>query len=473
MKKTKLTDEEQIKKALRVPMISAISIVAKYIGIDLHIQENNSGGVNMFDRETKKMIVQIYENTEHKAKDGIRYHFIYNDEEIAKFVDLLYIARYFTNRIGGKNLTLSDVVNLLIDNYRLEDSTFDDEINADKVSSADSEDDCPVYSLSEFLDLKIDPPGYLVNSLVPDIGVTMLHGAPGVGKSYLYNYFIQCMLRRKPVFGVYGTKPVNIIVINNDDAKQTVHDRVKSILSREDEGLYVWKKRFTLDKDAVTLAKQIRKYNIGLVIIDTLRQIHSGDENSSLAMSQAMALIKSITEPCNCAAIVVHHDSKDQRRNDLNAASGSIVTVGDTICTIHLKRRGNDSILLSQGRNKIAGYFAPIKLRFARGEENSDLFTIIDGPSSKSSPEQVSQIIQEFYQSNPNPGLKKDDAVKQLAEQSGESQNSLDKEFKKLIEEGFLTFDKGASRNTKFYYLAESQQTDQQPQSPTSLTSAS
>jgi len=459
MTKTKSTEENQIKKALRIPMINAIDIVTKYIGIDLHLQENNSGGINMFDRKTEKRVGQIYENIDHKSKDDIKYYFIYNDEEIATSVNLLYITRYFTNRVGNKNLSLSDVVNLLIDNYRLEDSTFDDKV--DNANSDDSPDACPVYSLSEFLDLKIKPPGYLVDSLVPDVGVTMLHGAPGVGKSYLYNYMIQCILKRKPVFGLYNTKPVNVIVINNDDTKQTVRDRIGSILSREDEGLYIWKNKFNIDRDAVKLAEQIKQNKVGLVIIDTLRQIHNGDENNSLAMSEVMTTIKLVTEPFNCAVIVVHHDSKDPRRNNINAASGSIVCVGDTICTIHLKRKGNDSVILSQGRNKIAGHFAPIILRFARGEENSDLFTIIGKASSKSSPEQIRQIIQDYYQGNPNPGLKKDDVIKQIAEQSGESQNSLDKEFKKLIGEGFLTFDKGASRNTKAYYLAERQQIDQ------------
>ena len=454
----KISEALTIKRARTIPLKNAIIIASEYVGISLYYDFNDSGKTDIYDEDTNELVGFITENEK---------YCIIDDPEIKAGGDQISSAKYYLNHKGGQNLSNFDIARFLVGKYALESEEFRSNIN-DLVDS----DVILTLSLAQFLETNFETPGYLVDSLMPDQGITMIHGAPGSYKTFFYIYIISCILNGTPVLGQYKTKPVNVLIINTDDAKAVLRDRLKAIMPKQrKKNLQVWCTDFKIESHGDELREYIKKHDIGLVVFDTLRQMHDGDENDSLAVSKVMNTIKSAIEPNNCAAIVVHHDAKDQHRNDINAASGSIVAVGDCICTIHLKRRGSDTLQLSQGKNKIGGYFSSTILRFALDEENGNVFSVINQLPSSTSPEQISQLIEEFYQANPNPNLKKDEVVKQLAEKTGLSKSKLEKEFDKLATSGFITFEHGA-HGVKNYHLAESSQETGSPSAPIDITAA-
>jgi RecA-family ATPase len=64
-----------------------------------------------------------------------------------------------------------------------------------------------------------------------------------------------------------------------------------------------------------------------LVVIDSLREAHTGDENTSKDMAPIMRQIRALTQPTGAAVIVVHHTVKNADVSDLYRARGSSAIV--------------------------------------------------------------------------------------------------------------------------------------------------
>lgn len=205
----------------------------------------------------------------------------------------------------------------------------------------------------ETLDLaQIDalpPPSWLVDSLIPESGLTFIYGKPGKGKSFIS---LDLALRVAHGFDWHGKecRQGGVLYIAGE-GKGGYRNRVHGWHMRH--GLVADCAPFRLLPRAVNfmvaddVAKLVRtvKAAVGhakLVVIDTVsRALPGAEENASKEMGLFVAACDAIKEACDVAVIGVHHSGKDEDRG--MRGSSSLEGAGD--CVLHLKR-GDDSKLV-------------------------------------------------------------------------------------------------------------------------------
>lgn len=111
------------------------------------------------------------------------------------------------------------------------------------------------------------------------------------------------------------------------------------------------------------LLEQVSKLKPAVIIMDVVRRLYAGDENSSDIAAQVIASVNEIIQEGNSSAILVHHTNKTNEisknmgieKDPINAVRGSSVLAGsmDTICAFN----DNGTELAYQGRD--------INLRYA------------------------------------------------------------------------------------------------------------
>ncbi|WP_423842160.1 AAA family ATPase [Aeromonas veronii] len=65
-----------------------------------------------------------------------------------------------------------------------------------------------------------------------------------------------------------------------------------------------------------------------LLIIDTLRQIHTEDENDSTGMARVLNRLQTLAARTGCAVIFLHHTSKQGERDGSRSAGGISWLIG-------------------------------------------------------------------------------------------------------------------------------------------------
>lgn len=434
----------EIQSALMLPITEVIKYAGGKAGYKINFKENGNG--------TK----QIVENGE------ITSGFISENGEYCKSMsgkkrngNQITVAEYYLNKIAGNNYNRQQIAELLI-------SEVNQSSNHNEIIPTPVE----VIELSNFLKMDIEQPGYLIEDLLPDIGLSMISGNPGVYKTWLYLYFVYCIVNDKLVFGKHEVKPVNTLLINLDDLLCVTHNRLK-VLGFKSGGkgsVYVWRHNefiITGNKGLWYLNKlseHITKHKVKLVVIDTLRLIHDKDENVSDNMRAVMVELKKISNKHNTAILLVHHDRKsDNRGGNIASVSGSVAITANLISSLHVKAvgAGTGVIRIERGKGKLSKAFKPITVKFQDEQNGENIFKVIE-TQPKLDLDSVKVKIKQFYDDSPAPGLTKDDVVKKISSETEVSKHSVKTAFEDLVENKYLKLDDKKQQYNKKIYIKNS-----------------
>lgn len=171
---------------------------------------------------------------------------------------------------------------------------------------------------------------YLVKGWIPFGMLTMILAPPGFGKSAfcLYALVRTVVTGDLPWFsGMRGpVKPGYVLWCDTEGTAAITVQRIK------DWGLPPERIKVPYEDDpllSVNLACEahleqieavVNRYRIKLVVIDSLRGAHGGDENSS-KVADVLQKLAAIAERTNTAIIIVHHTRKMQFDEELSADS--------------------------------------------------------------------------------------------------------------------------------------------------------
>lgn len=181
---------------------------------------------------------------------------------------------------------------------------------------------------------RIDGIKFLVKGWVPYGMVTLVVAAPGVGKSY----FVLWALVRPIVVGGLNwftgqkapSEPGYVMWCDTEGSNGINVDRIikcgipadKILLPFADDPL---KQVDLCDPEHIkSIVRRITKYQIKLVVVDSLRGAHAGDENSS-RMDQVLKQLVGIAERTRTAVVVIHHLNKtpEDVEPNINNSRGS------------------------------------------------------------------------------------------------------------------------------------------------------
>ena len=189
-----------------------------------------------------------------------------------------------------------------------------------------------------------------MKSWVPYAMLTMVMGPPGTGKSaFALSIAGSVMLGRKFVNGTPGLRqPSNVIWCDTEATNAITYERLRQwgipperlLLPKDD--VY---SAFSIETDIDSLRELILRTKAPLVVIDSLRSAHGGDENSSGAVAKACQPLANLAQEVGCAVVVVHHTKKlgDGQPVSMDSARGSNVSAALSRSVIALSRPDRDS----------------------------------------------------------------------------------------------------------------------------------
>jgi hypothetical protein len=251
-----------------------------------------------------------------------------------------------------------------------------------------------IYS-DALLDAKVGSKVWLVEGLMPEVGITLIQGNPGAGKSWLTLELMRCLgvgerfLGRatKRAEGVAllfdapledyrgqwvklcrGRSRPNLKFVRDSDLDLSNPESVKGFidwcesLRREQPAIgkmqaleyYFNDGRF----DSALWAEHkaaTRETGVDFVVLDSLSNMHSANENHKETMGPVMDALRLISTKLACAVIISHHLSKptEGRRSNLVASRGSTVIPAKSDMVLHVGRNKSGSRHL--GEEKVRG----------------------------------------------------------------------------------------------------------------------
>jgi RecA-family ATPase len=194
-------------------------------------------------------------------------------------------------------------------------------------------------------------PKMLVEDMIPAGAITLIIGEPGAKKSWLAYALAIATAQGGDWLGVpvttHGPKP-NVLILNYDNPTPECGRRMMRLGMQAHDPIWF----HSVDLDPLRMPASIAELNAivqhvqpSLVVVDSFRQCHTEDENSSQSMAIVMGHIKGFYAQ-GSSVVVVHHAGKS---NGLGGAegvgkargSGEIAASAD--CIIEAKRmKGED-----------------------------------------------------------------------------------------------------------------------------------
>ncbi len=183
------------------------------------------------------------------------------------------------------------------------------------------------------LDVKVD---WTVDKLIPERSLTLLHGPGGLGKTWLALGIAKAVSGGSPFLGL-PTKRRPVHYVDLENPLPMLVDRVRQLDIRD---VRFWHLSAAvrppkLDGADWALYKSLPAGS--LLIFDTARASHDGDENDSQDVALVMNRLKEIREAGH-DILLLHHTGKASER--LYKGSTAWIDLADHVLAFHKVRRG-------------------------------------------------------------------------------------------------------------------------------------
>lgn len=216
------------------------------------------------------------------------------------------------------------------------------------------------YTGHDYLALPRDPQPWIVRDLIPVGGAVNIYGQPKTGKSFAALGLAHAISTGQPYwldpkFEVVKSGRVAYLQIDTprgawakrlDTMREHDYDIGKIAFADTITAPYPF--NILIPDQQEWLKEQIKQLNPIAVFVDTLREVHGGDENDSTVMKNVISLLVACCAPA--ALVLLSHSRKANQMNGddmMNDARGSSYIAGrmDTIVKLTAKH------LLYKGRS--------------------------------------------------------------------------------------------------------------------------
>ena len=184
------------------------------------------------------------------------------------------------------------------------------------------------YEFQRGVDLlaeEITNPLWLVKGLLPESGVCVIAGEPKATKTWAALEIGMALATATPAFGEYEvTVRRNVAVFLAEDGKRSVKARIAALadsrhMPQSDAvaNMHIIC-RGHIDilrtEDLQALVDSCRSIpDLGLLVMDPLRDLHSAEENDSTAMAKVTHALRWLRDQIKCSILFVHHASKSSK----------------------------------------------------------------------------------------------------------------------------------------------------------------
>lgn len=181
------------------------------------------------------------------------------------------------------------------------------------------------YQLDDYLRLPREPQPWVIHSLIPVGGLVNVFGKPKTGKSFIALDMAAKVARGEKTWEGYPIqKPGPVCYFQIDTPREEWARRAEEVKRQANrDGVALWIADMYLvpqfpvnledprSPNILWLKQEMEKINPVMVVIDTLREVHGGDENDSTIMRNVIANIVGCCRPASI--VLVSHSRKDQQ----------------------------------------------------------------------------------------------------------------------------------------------------------------
>lgn len=224
-----------------------------------------------------------------------------------------------------------------------------------------SEGTLAMQTFEELINAEIQPVDWIVNGLLPQ-GLTILAGAPKVGKSWMSLEWALRIAAGEPVLGFFEvTKKRNVLYFALEDSESRLQERIKLIAGGGDipsnaKIVYQWR---TDKKGLDALRRAISQDRINFVIIDTFAAANAETRDGYKADYRSVRPIQEIAVETGASIVLVHHTRKTDRKQNsgnmdqIEEVSGTFGLCGpaDSIITLSKSQKTNVFSFYIRGRD--------------------------------------------------------------------------------------------------------------------------
>lgn len=310
----------------------------------------------------------------------------------------------------------------------------------------------------ELLKLEDNEANWLVKGLIPKGGTTVISGDPGSNKTWIDMAIAIAVASGSRLFNFFDTEQCPVWLIDKENNKPAIKNRLRLLGLGPGLPIYISStKDFIFDlKNKNKILDFAGEKGIKLIIYDSLRRIHTGDENSSTDISGLFELLTSLHVE-NISNLLTHHHNKNTFAGSGSKMRGSTDILASIDCHLVITKRPNKEIIVEQSKNRYGEELKPFKLKILTDATTHFQFEY-DGEADlkNTKKEEVKKSIIELLQSSKVKLGRKTviDSIKDVAD-CGE--DLVDSALKEMAKEGVVIKEKvwgNTSGDRVFYNLA-------------------
>lgn len=281
-------------------------------------------------------------------------------------------------------------------------------------------------------DLKHIPPvKWLIPGEIPEKGMTVIYGPPGIGKSFLTIDYALKVAQEHTVVYVAA------------EGESGYHARVGAWCkhnARNEGKLYLClgSPNMMNDSDLESFTATIASIAPAMVVVDTLAMaMIGGDENSARDMGKVIQASRAIQREANCAVVLVHHTNKG---GTVERGSGALRGAADSMIRL---TGDDDMVLIESAKSKDA---APFPSRYMKllpvvlGDELESRVLIQAAMVTQQTTDPLTRNQRQILETLALPIFKTTGAsVSELEETTDLARGSIQRIISRLMELGFVT----------------------------------
>ena len=173
---------------------------------------------------------------------------------------------------------------------------------------------------------ELTAPQWLVTGLITRGGTAMIGGLPKAAKkTWLATEIAVAVATGTKVCGEFFAQLGTVRYFYAEDTRRQIRNRIRALLEGAGrampiERLYLEPRGSFLDvmrhEDLAWIVASCRRLGkLDLLVLDPLRDIHSGEEDKSDSMREVMRRMRLLGELLGCTVLVVHHAGKPSEAN--------------------------------------------------------------------------------------------------------------------------------------------------------------
>ncbi len=201
------------------------------------------------------------------------------------------------------------------------------------------------------------PTPWLVQGLITRGGIATIGAEPKSGKTWIATEIAVAVATGTRACGEFQTERGAVAYFYAEDLDEQVRNRLRALVASRGldpaalERLHVCPRGkfldLTRDEDLAWVVASCRKLGkLDLLILDPLRDVHSGEEDKSDSMGPVMRRLRVLGELLGCTVMIAHHAGKaahGKARRPGQQMRGSGAIHGSTDSGIYIGLRGGDA----------------------------------------------------------------------------------------------------------------------------------